>query len=156
MDNPEDAGKEAGLAVMAAALLEQGRHIHAASLVVMAGTIGLAIITAMTGRLDAGVALLGTGALFATIAELWLAIRVGFDAALFRAFACREADMPQLDSALQHLGLMPAEKAGRPVELRIKGALRLLRQQGLCLLVALLLLFGAFALFLMRNGGASS
>ncbi len=156
MDNPEAAGKEAGLAAMAAALLDQGRYIHAASLVVMAGTTGLAVIAAMTGRLDAGLAFLGAGAFVATIAELWLAIRVGFDAALFRAVACGEIDMRQLDSALQRFGLMPVEKAGRPIELRIRGALRLLRLQGFCLLVALLLLLGALAIILMRHGGVSS
>ncbi|MGL4438118.1 MAG: hypothetical protein ACRCUE_02510 [Bosea sp. (in: a-proteobacteria)] len=156
MDSSDQATDEAGMASMAAALLEQGRQIHAATLVVMVGIIGLAIIGAATDRLNAPVALLGTGVLVAAAAELWLAIRTGFDAALFRAVACGQIDLRRLDAALLRFRLIPVEKSGRPIELRIKGGLRLLRLQGLCLLIALVLLVGAMAAIVVRNGGSSS
>jgi hypothetical protein len=67
--------------------------------------------------------------------EAILALRVGFDAALFR----RLADAPDLaafDAAMMGLGLLPAAKAGRPIEARAAGARRLLVAQGLCLAAA--------------------
>src|SRR5262249_42719093 len=74
-------------------------------------------------------------------AELFFAIRVGFDAALFRRLAA-EAGAPgfaDLDAALLRLGLMTPGKAGRPAADRALGARRLLACQGLALIVQILL-----------------
>ena len=96
------------------------------------------------------VALLGLG-------EAYLAMRVGFDAALFRRLAApAEAfDLGRLDEALLRLGLIPPAKTGRPIAERIAGARRLLHWQGLMLgLQAALILTGAgFAVLRGQGGG---
>ena len=67
----------------------------------------------------------------AGIGEIYLAIRVDFDAALFRRLSDGEdrSAADGLDAALTHLGLLPAHKQGRPVEERVAGARRLFRWQ---------------------------
>jgi hypothetical protein len=53
----------------------------------------------------------------AGVVEVYLAIRVGFDAALFRHLAdaaeTGTRDLANLDAALTTIGLVPASKAGR-------------------------------------------
>jgi hypothetical protein len=85
------------------------------------------------------VALLGLG-------EIYLAIRVGFDAALFRQLASSRNgfDLGRLDRTLARLELLPEAKAGRAMDERIAGARGLLRWQGLLLAAqAVLILTGA-------------
>jgi hypothetical protein len=71
----------------------------------------------------------------AGFAEMYLAVRVGFDAALFRriADAGAQPDFAATDAALDALGLMPPAKSGRPAEARIAGARQLFRFQVLTL-----------------------
>ena len=79
-------------------------------------------------------------------ALLTAALRVGFDAALFRRVEQGESsgmpDLGTLDAALVALGLLPRSKVGRSVEQRALGARRLLTLQGAALAfqVAIILL----------------
>jgi hypothetical protein len=126
---------ETGLAAaITADLLDQGRAIHRATIALVAAGVVATWIAVATGESPATVlplaAMLAVGA-----TEAILALRVGFDAALFR----RLADAPDLaafDAAMMGLGLLPAAKAGRPIEARAAGARRLLVAQGLCLAAA--------------------
>ncbi len=156
MSKSEPTDDETVMAMMAASLLEQGRQIHATTLVVIVLIFGFAFTGVATDTLDATVAVLCLCALVAALAELWLAIRVAFDAALFRAVAGGKADLQRLDIAFQQLGLVSGEKSGRPIALRIKGGLALLRLQGGCLLMAVLPLVAAMAVVVARKAGLFS
>jgi hypothetical protein len=117
--------KSAEMLAAAADLLDQGEIVHrlSISLTVLAAAILLVPLLAMM----APVAIL---AALAGMAELALAGRVRLDAALFRRAAADAAadrfDMTAFDAALVTLKLMPAGKAGRPIETRFHGARRLL------------------------------
>ncbi len=133
------------LAAAAADLLDQGAVIDRLSRpITIAALLGL--IVGLGIELGA---LLTAGLLFVSLAgliETYLALRVGFDAALFRRLEQGEADgMPDLgtlDAALAALGLLPRSKVARSVEQRALGARRLLTLQGaaLALQVAIILL----------------
>jgi len=71
--------------------------------------------------------------------EFWLAARVAIDADLFAALG--EGDLARFDEAMHRLGLMPEGKAGRPMDDRIRGALRLLKLQGAMLLLQIVAAF---------------
>jgi hypothetical protein len=75
--------------------------------------------------------------------QKYWALRVGFDADLFRHLADRAEDLPQrtqdLDQALTALGMQPAERGSRPWSERITGALKLLRRQALLVVAQVLL-----------------
>jgi hypothetical protein len=140
------ASRDPDLAAVAAALLEQGKGVDAASrLVTVIALFGL-LLPAVTQR---GTPLLAAAlglVLLIGVAETYLAIRVGFDAALFRRVADRADafNLDRLDAALLRLRLIPPAKAGRPIDRRIVGARRLLHWQGLMLaLQAALLVAGA-------------
>ena len=123
---------ERDLLVCGAALLEQGRTVDrlsrpltiAALLVVL---VGPAVAPALAWPL-AGSGLLAAAA---GAVQLYLAVRVGFDAALFAQLAARPAmmDINGMDRALGALSLRPAGKQGRPIAARIAGARRLFRWQ---------------------------
>ena len=91
------------------------------------------------------------------LVELYLAIRVGFDAALFHRLAAAPEgfDCARLDRALSRLGLMPEAKTGRPIVERIAGARRLLAWQGMTLVaqVLLVLVGAALSAALGRSAG---
>jgi hypothetical protein len=124
-------------AAITADLLDQGRAIDRATTSLVAAGVVATWIAVATGESTATLlplaAMLPAGA-----AQAVLALRVGFDAALFR----RLADAPDLaafDAAMTGLGLLPAAKAGRPLAARAAGARRLLVAQGLCLAAVLAL-----------------
>lgn len=102
----------------------------------MASLIGVVCVGVVTGRASApSMALLASAAL-AGLVELWLAMRVAIDAALFRQLATAATpDWATLDAALLRLHLLPKAKAGRPAAERIGGTWRLLRGQGAALIV---------------------
>jgi len=137
-----------------AALLDQGRRVDRLSRpLTAAALIGLLLWPAFAARPSAAtVAVLALVALCG-LAQTFLAVRVGFDAALFRDLA-HEAGSPglrDLDASLQQLGLMPAAKAGRPLAARAAGARRLLDRQCIALLAqAALAILGAL-LALLRG-----
>jgi hypothetical protein len=140
----------------AAALLQQGRTIDRLSRQLTAVALLLLIAASAFGVASPALAsMLGLAAL-AGLAETYVAIRVGFDAALFdRLGKQATADLAALDAALAALGLQPAGKSGRPLEDRIAGAQRLFYKQGAALViqVALLLCGAAAALLSGASGG---
>ena len=113
------------------ALLDQGGRIDRLSCALtIAGTASVLAIVLLGAEMPVPTALLAASVVCG-MAELYFAIRVGFDAALFR----RLADMPNapdlaaLDTALGNLGLLPSAKTGRSLEQRTAGACRLFRWQ---------------------------
>ena len=134
------------LLAAAAGLLDQGETIDRLSRpLTIAALIGL---TAGLG-VELG-ALLTAGLLLVALAglvETYLALRTGFDAALFHRLAGDDKrsalDLRKLDTALIKLGLVAEAKAGREVEPRVFGARRLLTLQGLALALQIaVVLFG--------------
>jgi hypothetical protein len=130
----------------AAALLDQGERIDwlsRASLVT--ALTALAAFGILGVNKPAAAALLATSVLTG-IAELYLAVRVGFDAALFRRLADTPAavDFAKLDGALTTLGILAPGKTARTLAQRTSGALRLFRcQASLAAAQTLLFLAGA-------------
>jgi hypothetical protein len=138
------------VAAAAADLLDQGAIVDRLSRpLTIAALIGL--IVGLGVELGA---LLIAGLLLVTLAglaETYLALRTGFDAALFRRLATGDEgampDLGKLDAALIELGLIAESKTERAIEQRALGARRLLALQGsaLVLQVAVVLLATAFA-----------
>jgi len=89
-------------------------------------------------------------AVLAGLGEVWLAVRVRLDARLFERLARGESPdglaIGPFDAALAALGWMPAERAGRPMADRVRGATRLLAAQGACAGLQVLLLLAHAAL----------
>jgi hypothetical protein len=136
------------VAAVAADLLDHGRRIHDVSrLLTFAAGLGL-IAGMVLAPSVALAALLGLTALLGLV-ETYLAIRVGFDAALLARLSDQPGTLPDLetlDGALTMLGLINPGKVGRPIGVRAAGALRLLAWQGRALAgQAVILLAGAFA-----------
>ena len=131
----------------AVAFLEQGRVIDRLSRAVTASAI-VSILIALAVAAHPPRVLVGVAsvAAFAGFAEMYFAVRVGFDASLFRrvAEAAGPPEFAATDAALEGMGLMAPAKCGRPVEARIAGACRLFRLQVLALAAQVLsLLIGA-------------
>jgi len=137
------------IAAAAADLLDQGAIINRLSRpLTVAALIGL--IVGLGVELGA---LLVAGLLLVTLAglaETYLAIRIGFDAKLFRRLA--EGNDPvstlgRLDTALIKLGVLTESHPERAIEQRASSARRLFILQGsaLVLQVAVVLLATAFA-----------
>ena len=134
-------GPTRDLLVCAAALLDQGGRVDRLSRpLTAAALIGILVSPAIVR--DAPWGLVGFAILVALagLAETYVAIRVGFDAALFHrlAGAPEAADFTGTDAALTRLGLLPATKLGRPVEARVAGAQRLFGWQILALMAQVL------------------
>lgn len=131
----------------AASFLAQGRLIGGLSQLLTAGAILLLVALEIFGPTPSpatAIALLLAIAL--GLAERTFAFRVGFDAALFARLADdRSAALPRFDQALIDLGLLPPEKAGRPVEVRFAGARRLLLRQAAAAILQVLALIAAAA-----------
>ncbi len=129
------------LVLCAAAFLDQGRTIDRLSRLLTAAAliailIGPAISTQPPWVLIQSAALVA----LAGIAQTYFAIRVGFDAALFRqlAHASEAPDFAATDAALAQLGFLPTAKHRRPAGVRIAGARRLFGLQVLCLVAQVL------------------
>jgi hypothetical protein len=142
---------DAILLASAAALLDQGRGVDRLSRAVTAAALIILLVLPFAARpswhLAAGIALVALAGLI----EAYLAIRVGFDAALFRQIASGPTvDFAAMDAALNRLGLLPARKLGRPAQPRIAGARRLLALQVSAFAVQVLLAFGCTGLALAR------
>jgi hypothetical protein len=141
-----DYRKSAEMLAAAADLLDQGEIVNRLSrgLTVLAAAILLLPLLALMAPVFAILCAL------AGMAELALAGRVRLDAALFRRAAADAAadrfDMAAFDAALVTLRLMPAAKAGRPIETRFYGARRLLVLQ-IASLVVQVAIIGAAGLW---------
>lgn len=120
------------LLLTGAGFLELGRTIDGLSrpMTVLAFA-GLLTPLVVAVPLASWLALLVSGV--AGLCAAYAGARVAFDAALFRGLAEGTGDLAPLDGALLQLGLMPASKAGRPLQERLAGAQRLLRRQALLL-----------------------
>jgi hypothetical protein len=116
----------------AADLLDQGQIVNRLSLAVTAIAVGVLLLPVF----PASVATVPTAVAVAVIGlvELFLAIRVSFDAQIFRRLADDATqgrlDIEACDAALVGLRFMPVRKAGRPVAKRMANAKRLLFFQG--------------------------
>jgi hypothetical protein len=138
------ATDDARAADIAAALLRQGGRIDSLSRILTGVALLAALLIARHGTPLA--VSLCIGAVGAGIAQLYLAIRVGFDAALFGGLTGETADLAAFDRAMARLGLMPEAKAGRPLGSRIAGASRLMALQGAALGCQVVLLASAAGL----------
>lgn len=137
-------------ALVMAALLRQGRLIHGLALVLLLATGGLAAGLALDGRLAGLPAWLLAIAMLAGLAETWFAFRVGLDERLFAALGAGQLTLPTLDSGLTSLGLMPPDKAGRPLAGRLQGAKALLVKQARLAGVQLLVIMVALLILALR------
>lgn len=125
------------------ALLTQGRTLDHLSRLLTAGSLFGLLAHAVVNDADpvlVSVAL--TVATLAGLAQTYYAMRVSFDAALFRQLGEAVPDLGALDSALQRLGLVPVDKAGRSLEARVAGARALFRTQTAMLLVQIAVVLG--------------
>jgi hypothetical protein len=138
---------EQDLAAAAAALLDQGQRAdHLSRPITAAAVIVYLLLPAVLGPLPPVLATILALVAILGLVELYLAIRIGFDAALFHRLAAvpEGFDCARLDRTLIRLGLTPEARAGRPIIERISGARRLLMWQGLILAAqVLLILVGA-------------
>jgi len=133
-------------AEIGAALARSGAGLSAASLALGFAGVALGLTFARLGPSHVAVviailtlaqaALVGFG--------LFLALRVSIDAALFAALA-RDPDLPSFDAAMGALGLLPTEKQGRSMAVRVIGLKRLLHMQAFSVAVQLLLLVALLA-----------
>ncbi|KAA2238271.1 hypothetical protein [Salinarimonas soli] len=120
------------MAAIAADLLAQARPLRALSL-----ALASAAALALAGGAVAapGPWLWAAGlSLAAGLAHGALAVRTGFDEALFRRLG-GDPDLQGFDTAMTALGLLPAAKAGRAMAARFAGARRLLALQAAALAV---------------------
>jgi len=129
------------LLLCAGDFLEQGRIVDGLSRLLTGAA--LVVVAIGPGAADA----VAIPAVAAGLVETYLAVRVGFDAALFRRMggAPQTADFAGTDAALTRLGFPPAGRHGRPASARIGGARRLFRFQVLALTLQVLLLLSAAA-----------
>jgi hypothetical protein len=149
---------ERDLAAAAAALLDQGQRAdHLSRLITAASAVVLLLLPSVLGPSSVLLTTILALVVLLGFAELYFAIRVGFDAALFHRWGAvpEGFDCARLDHALLRLGLMPEAKTGRPMAERIAGARRLLAWQGVTLAaqVLLVLVGAALSVSLGRSGG---
>jgi hypothetical protein len=126
----------------ASALLGQGRIIDRLSRLLTVAALSLLVGGGALAILSPALATTLTLAVLAGIVQTYFAIRVGFDAALFDRLR-QTMDLAALDAALVQLGLLPAAKAGRPLDQRVAGAQRLFFRQGVALAIQVAILLCA-------------
>lgn len=140
-------------AAVAASLLRRGRALG-----IVAGVLLTVATAASLAALLMGQKLVALG--FATtlmpgLVSLWFSFRTALDADFFDGLA-RHGDLAAFDRAMLSLGLMTADRAGRPLEARVEGALRLLKKQAVAAGVQMLMLvlIAVFLAFFMPAIGA--
>jgi len=149
---------ERDLAAAAAALLDQGQRAdHLSRLITAASALVLLLLPSVLGPSSVLLTTILALVVLLGLAELYFAIRVGFDAALFHRWGAvpEGFDCARLDRVLLRLGLMPEARTGRPIVERIAGARRLLAWQGVTLAaqVLLVLVGAALSASLARSDG---
>ena len=119
---------ESVAAGIVADLLDQGVIVHRQSIIATGAAVFFLIAAVLTGTVSPAplyvflaVPLLGLG-------EAYLAMRIGFDAALFRKVA-RDLPLPALDESMVRLGIIDEEAGGRSLQVRFGGCRQLLRRQ---------------------------
>lgn len=125
----------------AADLLDQGQLVNRLSVVVTA----IALVVVMLPVFPTSEAMVPTAAVIAGlgVVELFLAMRVSLDAALFRRLSRDAADdrldVAAFDAALLALKLIPAGRTGLPIARRFAGARRLLVLQATIFVIQVIL-----------------
>lgn len=120
------------LPLCSSALLEQGRTLDRLSrLLTVAGLMAALLAVMIAPGAAGGVAATGLVTAIAGCVEIYLAVRVGFDAVLFQRLGASPdlLSVDGMDAALTELELLPEAKRGRPIAARIAGARRLFRWQ---------------------------
>jgi hypothetical protein len=143
--------KAAQMLGAAADLLDQGQLLNRLSVVTT--SIALAVLLLPVFPATAAMVLVAVLVVLAGLLQLYFAVRVGLDAALFRRLGNDAAedrlDVAAFDSALMALRLLPASKSGFPIATRIVGAKRLLAYQGAAFLLQMLLaVAGGFSVYM--------
>ncbi|KFF44978.1 MULTISPECIES: hypothetical protein [Pseudomonas] len=125
-----------------ASLLRRGRSLDQLS----TGLTLLGILFGLAQLLLASISticlLLALWMIVLGLLQKYWALRVAFDADLFAMLARDVTRTPDLDQALQTLGLQSSKRAGRPWTERRRGALKLLRKQAWLLGAQALLTLG--------------
>lgn len=134
-----------------ASLLRRGKTLDNLSTGLTLLSLGFGLIQLLITPTSPFLLILAMSCVIVGLIEKYYAFRVAFDADLFHILAS-DPQWPTdrtaaLDAALSTLGLQPVDKAGRSWALRSQGALHLLRQQVLALIVQLVLLLGAIVIF---------
>lgn len=140
-------------AFILASLLRRGRALG-----VLAGALLVVVTAAGFAALMLGQKLAALGfaaSLLPGLVSLWFSFRTALDADLFEGIV-RHGDLVAFDRAMLALGLMKADRAGRPLEARVEGALRLLKAQAVAVGVQMLMLLATAVLlaFVMPAIGA--
>lgn len=112
-----------------ASLLRRGRSLDQLStgLTLLGFLFGLAQL--LMASISTICLLLALWMIVLGLLQKYWALRVAFDADLFTLLARDTERTPDLDQALQTLGLQSAKRVGRPWTERRRGALKLLRKQ---------------------------
>lgn len=145
------------VAAIATHLLAQGAMVHRlSSALTIASLLAVLLLVLLLPPARHATVILVALAVVAGLAELWFALRVAFDARVFRLLS--RGDSPDgltlsaFDTAMGALGLMPQDKRGRPIAARLQGALRLLRWQVALLLTQVAILLATSAIFAVLGG----
>jgi len=127
-----------------AAVIAQGRLVHTASmLATFACLLGLVGAGAAKQPVEGVVMAFLACAVLLGVAETYLAVRVGFDAALFARLG-QGMTLEALDVSLLELALLPPERQDAPLTRRLQGFLRLMSgQAGATVLQYILIAMGA-------------
>lgn len=109
--------------------------------------LGFAALTAWLVATSAAPRAVAAAPLLLSLAQLWLLLRVAIDRRLFDALAAGAdrhgpPDLAALDAALSGLGWISADKAGRPLPERARGAMRLVRASAMVALAQCVVPFG--------------
>ena len=121
-------------ASITAAVLRRGEMLHHISLLLTFLILAQAMLCRIFERRTPHPWLLAV-AVLSGVLEFWFAARVALDADLFETIASEKTDLKQFDKAMARLGMAKPEKAGRSVDERSRGALRLFKRQGLFLAI---------------------
>jgi hypothetical protein len=132
-------------------LLDQGLIIHRLSVAltaIAAAVLLVPLFPAPPAFIPVAIVVVVAG-----IAEIFIAIRIGLDAALFRRMAADAAadqlDAAAYDSAVQALRILPLPWSAKPIPKRVVGAKRLLVFQSAALMVQFIAaVSGALAMFM--------
>ena len=125
------------LAATGALLLAEARRIDRLSrpVTILAAAV-LLLVPLLPAAPSRGVVAALVLVILLGLGQAFTALRVAFDARLFAALGegRAPATLAALDAALTGLGLLDGAKAGRPLPLRLAGAMRLVRRQAALLL----------------------
>ncbi|MCC6074048.1 hypothetical protein ACFPTX_20285 [Pseudomonas sp. GCM10022188] len=123
-----------------AALLRQGRILDGLSGALLVAGVVFGFGQLLVEHADPLLAAICLALVLVGLVQKYLALRVAFDAELFARLETLGLD--ELDAGLLGLGLLPPQRAGRPLAERCRGALRLLKRQALCVATQGLLALG--------------